>query len=68
MTEPVATTKTIVCPYCHLAKEIVLVNDPPNVSPGMLWLCEECKDMSVFDATFELQIATDAQKQNAGRR
>ena len=70
MSEPlaVATSKTIVCPYCYLAKEIMLTTEPRNVTAGMLWLCEECKDMSVFDGNLDLVIATDEQKQNAGRR
>jgi len=62
---PVATTKSIVCPYCYLAKEIVLLTEPRIPMPSMLWLCEECKDLAVFDDNLDLQIATDAQKNKA---
>lgn len=65
MTAPVATTKTIVCPYCYLAKEIVLTTEPRVPSPTMLWLCEECKDLAVFDENLDLAIATDEQKTKA---
>jgi hypothetical protein len=64
----VATSKTIVCPVCYLATDIVLTTEPRNITPGMLWLCGECKDMSVFDGNLDLVVATDEQKRNAGRR
>jgi hypothetical protein len=31
----------------------------------MLWLCEECKDLAVFDDKLDLAIATDEQKTKA---
>lgn len=68
MNAPVATTKTIVCPYCYLAKEVVCLTEPRVPAPTMLWLCEECKDMAVFNDNLDLVIATDEQKRNAGRR
>jgi hypothetical protein len=68
MNTPALTTKTIVCPYCYLAKEIVLINDPRTPAPGMLWACAECKDLSVFDENLDLRIATDAEKAKAGTR
>jgi hypothetical protein len=42
----------------------MLTTEPRNVTAGMLWLCEECKDMSVFDGNLDLVIATDEQKRN----
>jgi hypothetical protein len=51
-----------------LAFTVTLVNDPPTPSPGMLWYCHECKELSVFDQNLELAIATEAQKAKAQRR
>ena len=61
------TSKEIVCPYCYLARRLTLSTEPRVPSAGMLWLCNECKDMSVFDENLDLRIASDAEKLKAGR-
>ena len=46
---PAFTSKTIVCPICYLATDIMLVNEPRTPAPGNLWACKECNELSVFD-------------------
>ena len=65
MTEPVMSSKEIVCPYCYLATRITISTEPRVPSPTMLWFCSECKDLSTFDDKLDLVIATDAQKAQA---
>jgi hypothetical protein len=65
MTAPVLSEKEIVCPYCYLATRITLSTEPRVPAPTMLWLCAECKDLSVFDDKLDLAIATDEQKKQA---
>jgi hypothetical protein len=62
---PVLSSKEIVCPYCYLATRITISTEPRVPMKGMLWLCHECKDLSVFDDKLDLAIATDAQKAQA---
>ena len=61
----VLTSKSIVCPYCYLATTLTLSTEPRVPAPSMLWLCNECKDLSVFDENLDLRIATDAEKAKA---
>ena len=67
MTETVLTEKTIVCPYCYLASTLTLSTEPRVPAEGMLWLCKECKDLSIFDENLDLRIATDQEKSQAAR-
>ena len=65
MTAPVLSEKEIVCPYCYLATRITLSTEPRVPQPSMMWLCHECKDLSVFDDKLDLAIASDEQKAQA---
>jgi hypothetical protein len=67
MTKPlvVLSTKEIVCPYCYLAHQLTVLTDPRIPTPGMLWLCNECKDLSVFDEHLDLREATPEEKAKA---
>ena len=44
-----------------------MVTEPRTPSPGMLWYCHECKELSVFDENIDLRIATEAEKAKAGK-
>ena len=61
----VLSSKEIVCPYCYLATQITLSTEPRVPAPTMLWYCNECKDLSVFDDNLDLRIATDIEKAQA---
>jgi len=62
---PAYTSKTIICPVCYLATDIMLSNEPRTPAPGNLWACNECKELSVFDDQLDLRIASDAEKAKA---
>jgi hypothetical protein len=61
----VLTPKEIVCPTCYLATNIILSTEPRMPSPGVLWYCRECHEISTFDETLDLRQATDAEKAKA---
>jgi hypothetical protein len=67
MTAAVLSTKEIVCPMCYLAHRLILFTEPRIPATGMLWLCDECKDISVFDENLDLRMATDEEKSKAIR-
>ena len=54
----VLTSKEVVCPHCYLATQLALSTEPRIPAEGNLWLCQECKELSVFDATLDLRVAT----------
>ena len=54
----VLTAKEVVCPHCYLATQLALMTEPRIPAPGMFWLCQECKEMAVFDASLDLREAT----------
>ena len=54
----VLTSKEVVCPHCYLATQLALMTEPRIPAPGMFWLCQECQEMSVFEADLDLRAAT----------
>jgi hypothetical protein len=62
---PALASKEIVCPVCYLATTITVINEPRTPAPGMLWACHECNELSVFDESLDLRIASDAEKSKA---
>ena len=62
---PALAAKEIVCPVCYLATQITVINEPRTPAPGMLWACRECNELSVFDESLDLRIASDAEKSKA---
>jgi hypothetical protein len=55
----VMTAKEIVCPYCYLATQLAISTEPRVPSPRNLWLCHECKNLSVFTDNLDLREATE---------
>jgi len=51
----VLTSKEVVCPHCYLATRLALSTEPRIPAPSNLWLCEECKRLSVFDEKLDLR-------------
>jgi len=54
----VLTSKEVVCPHCYLATRLALSTEPRIPAPSNLWLCEECKQLSVFDEKLDLREGT----------
>ena len=65
MSETVLSTKEIVCPTCYLAHRLILSTVPRMPAPRMMWLCDECHELSVFDDALNLRLATDEEKSRA---
>jgi hypothetical protein len=61
----VLSSKEIVCPYCYLATKLMISTEPRMPAPSMLWYCEECKDIAIFDEKLDLRIASDEEKARA---
>jgi hypothetical protein len=61
----VLTPKEVVCPTCYLAAHLILSSEPRMPSPGMLWYCRECHEISCFDENLDLRLASDAEKAKA---
>lgn len=61
----VLSTKEIVCPYCYLSRRLTLSTEPRIPAAGMMWLCEECKNIAVFTANLDLREATPEEKAKA---
>jgi hypothetical protein len=61
----VLSSKEIICPYCYLATQLTLSTEPRIPATGMLWLCNECKELAVFTDSLDLREATPEEKAKA---
>ena len=63
----VLTWKEVICTHCYLSHSITLSTEPRIPAPGMLWLCNECDTLSVFDEKLDLREATPEEAARALR-
>lgn len=61
----VLTEHKIVCPMCYETSKITITDNPRVPAPGNKWLCSSCRDLSVFDDSLDLRMATDAERAQA---